>query len=145
MESKTVWDFGFQKLDSRFFVSGSCRMDSRDCNHYWIPDSLSCIPFSKTQHFQFHKQHFPGFWIPQAKLSWIPESRFPQMGDINLLSVFFFVHLIFSSYFVEFIGFIFNREEKCGVTLPWQHYYWMTTKPTTTATVRRTAKIICLQ
>ena len=89
MESKTVWDFGFQKLDSRFFVSGSCGMDSRDCNHYWIPDSLSCIPFSKTQDFQFHKQHFPGFWIPQAKLSWIPESRFPKMGDINLLSVFF--------------------------------------------------------
>ena len=24
--------------------------------------------------------------------------------------------------------------------LPWQHYFWMTTKPTTTATSRRTAK-----
>ena len=36
--------------------------------------------------------------------------------------------------------FIFNRE-KCDVTLPWYHYFWMTTKPTTTATVRRTTKI----
>ena len=33
-----------------------------------------------------------------------------------------------------------NNEEKCDVTLPWQHYFWMTTKPTTTATARRTAK-----
>ena len=35
-----------------------------------------------------------------------------------------------------------NREEKCDVTLPWKHYFWMTTKPTTTttATARRTAK-----
>ena len=30
-----------------------------------------------------------------------------------------------------------NREEKCDVTLPWQHYFWMTT---TTATARRTTK-----
>ena len=35
---------------------------------------------------------------------------------------------------------IVNREEKCDVTLPWKHYFWMTTKPTTTATARRTAK-----
>ena len=35
---------------------------------------------------------------------------------------------------------IVYREEKCDVTLPWQHYFWMTTKPTATATARRTAK-----
>ena len=27
-----------------------------------------------------------------------------------------------------------NREEKCDIMLPWQHYFRMTTKPTTTAT-----------
>ena len=32
------------------------------------------------------------------------------------------------------------REEKCDVMLPWQHYFWMTTKPTTKATARRSAK-----
>ena len=29
---------------------------------------------------------------------------------------------------------MFYREEKYDVTLPWQHYFWMTTRPTTTAT-----------
>ena len=34
-----------------------------------------------------------------------------------------------------------NREEKCDITLPsWQHYFWMTTKPTTTVMARRSAK-----
>ena len=33
-----------------------------------------------------------------------------------------------------------TRVEKCDVMLPWQHYFWMTTKPTTTATAGRTAK-----
>ena len=33
-----------------------------------------------------------------------------------------------------------EREEKCDVTLPWQHYFWMKTKPTMTETTRRTAK-----
>ena len=33
-----------------------------------------------------------------------------------------------------------TREKKCDVTLPWKHYVWMATKPTTTATARRTAK-----
>ena len=34
-----------------------------------------------------------------------------------------------------------NRGEKCDVTLPWWQYFWMTTKLTTTATARRTAKL----
>ena len=35
-----------------------------------------------------------------------------------------------------------NRGEKSDVTLQWKHYFWMTTKPTTTATAtaRRSAK-----
>ena len=33
-----------------------------------------------------------------------------------------------------------NRESKCDVTLPWKHHFWMTTKPETTATARKTAK-----
>ena len=44
-----------------------------------IPDSLSCILDSKAQDFGFHKQNFPRFRIPQAKISWIPESEFPYM------------------------------------------------------------------
>ena len=44
-----------------------------------IPDSLSCILDSKAQEFGFHKQNFPRFRIPQAKISWIPESEFPYM------------------------------------------------------------------
>ena len=33
-----------------------------------IPDSLSCIPDSNVHDSRFHKQSFPGFGIPQAKL-----------------------------------------------------------------------------
>ena len=33
-----------------------------------IPDSLSCIPDSNVHDSRFHKQSFPGFRIPQAKL-----------------------------------------------------------------------------
>ena len=39
-------DSGFQAVDSGFFVSRTSILDS---NRYWIPDSLSCIPDSKTQ------------------------------------------------------------------------------------------------
>ena len=145
MESKTVWDSGFhtvdsgfQILDSRFFVSGSCRMDSRDCNHYLIPDSLSCIPISKTQDSPFHKQQFPGFWIPQAKLSWIPESRFPQMGIHKSAQCFFrLLNILFVFCIIHWVH--FQQRGEVWLTLPWQHYYWMTTKPKTTAKARRTA------
>ena len=34
-----------------------------------IPDSLSCIPDSKTQYPGFHRQKFPGFWNPHS-LTW---------------------------------------------------------------------------
>ena len=37
-----------------------------------IPDSLSCIPDSKTKDSGFLKQNFQGSRIPQAKISRIP-------------------------------------------------------------------------
>ena len=33
-----------------------------------------------------------------------------------------------------------ENREKYDVTSPWQHYFWMTTKPTTTATERQKSK-----
>ena len=36
----------------------------------------------------FHRQKFPGFGIPPAKISWIPESGFPYMRRIRSVSVF---------------------------------------------------------
>ena len=69
-ESKTVLDCGFHWQwipDSRYsvpvFVSRTWIPISIVSG---IPDSLSCIPDSKVQHFGFHKQNFPGFRSPQA-------------------------------------------------------------------------------
>ena len=69
-------DYGFQVQDSLSgelgftipVVSGS-------------PDSLSCISDSNAKDSGFYKQNFRGigFWIPQAKTFWIPES-FTQGG-----------------------------------------------------------------
>ena len=72
-ESKTVLDsryhivdWGFQEPDSSF---RSVQL------RFWIPvisgipDSLSKISDSKAQDSGFHKQNFPGVWIPQAKIS----------------------------------------------------------------------------
>ena len=42
-----------------------------------IPDSLSCILDSKAQDSRFHKQNFPEIRILQAKISQIPDLRFP--------------------------------------------------------------------
>ena len=64
-ESKIVLDSGFRVP----IVSG-------------IPDSLNSIPYFKPQDSGFHMQKFPGFWIPQAKISRIPESVFPYMGRL---------------------------------------------------------------
>ena len=50
-ESKIVLDFGFRIP----IVSG-------------IPDSLNSIPYFKARDSRFHKQKFPVFWIPQAKI-----------------------------------------------------------------------------
>ena len=44
-----------------------------------IPDSLSCILDYKTPESGFHEQEFPGYRIPQAKISRIQESGFPYI------------------------------------------------------------------
>ena len=49
-----------------------------------IPDSYICIPDSKAQDSGFHKQKFPRFRIPNAKISRIPESGFLYMGRLFL-------------------------------------------------------------
>ena len=46
-----------------------------------IPDSLSGIPDSKAKDSEFYKQNFPGFEIPRAKISQIPESRVPYIDE----------------------------------------------------------------
>ena len=61
-------DFGFQVLDSRFFVSETWIPDS---NCYW--DSGFLELFSGFQS--------PGFRIPQAKLSWIQDSGSKNFPD----------------------------------------------------------------
>ena len=84
-ESKTLLDSGFHAVDSGFQL-----LDSRSFSvKLWFPirivsgisDSYTCIPDSKTQDSGFHKQKFPRFWIPNAKISQIPESGFLYMGQ----------------------------------------------------------------
>ena len=67
-ESKTVLDSGFHVVDSRFQV-----LDSKSLSvglGFWIPivsgipDSMSCIPDSKTRDCGFHKQNFSGSRVP---------------------------------------------------------------------------------
>ena len=75
-------DSRFQLLNSGFFVSGTR-----------ILDSLSCIPDSKAQDSEFHKQNFLGlrFKIAPCKVNWVPElekfrlveSRILEFGNWN--------------------------------------------------------------
>ena len=63
-----------------------------DSGLLWVPDSPSVELDSGSQlsvvfkilelHSEFQS---PGFPIPQAKISWIAESRFPYMGRILIL------------------------------------------------------------
>ena len=84
MKSKTVWDSGFHTVDSGFQVVvipvRSVELGFQMPIVSGIPDSFSCVPDSKAQDSGFHKQNFPGFRIPQANISQIPESGFPYMG-----------------------------------------------------------------
>ena len=72
MESKRALDSGFYALDSGFQALDSDLFLVE--LGFWIPilsripDSLSCIPESRVQDSGFHKQNFPGFWIPNRIL-----------------------------------------------------------------------------
>ena len=75
-ESKTVLDSGFHAVNSGFQV-----LDSSLCQ--WNLDSgfksLEGYTDSKAQDCGIRKQ-FSRFWIPPAKIYWIPESAFPYTG-----------------------------------------------------------------
>ena len=69
-ESKTVLDSGFHVVDSRFQIPGTGFQSLSVELGFWIPivsgipDSMSCIPDSKTRDSGFHKQNFSGFRVP---------------------------------------------------------------------------------
>lgn len=73
------------------FVPPKVTQDSFEC---WIPDSLSNlglrIPIgdgisdSKAHDSEFQKYKFPGYRIPQAKVSWNPDSGLLKMGGYIL-------------------------------------------------------------
>ena len=64
-----------------------------------ILDSCSCIPDSKAQDSGFHKQRFPRFRIPHAKISCFPESGVPYSERHNRHNL---VYIPFSQTFFGF-------------------------------------------
>ena len=80
--SKTVLDSGFQAVESGLQV-----LDSSLCQ--WNLDSgfQSLVWFRNLELYSgfqspgFHKQSFPWLRIPEEKISWIPESKFPYKGQ----------------------------------------------------------------
>ena len=95
-------DSGFQAMDSSLQLG------------LWIPISsgisepLSWIfPNSKSQDSgYFHKQIFWGFWIPQEKICWVPESGFLTWGDI--------IHKAITYYSFSQTVFVMNGDESCS-------------------------------
>ena len=91
-ESKTVLDSRFHAVDSAVPGTGfqSLSMELG----FWIliisgiPDSLSCIPDSKAQHFHFHKQNFPDpririplhVWVLTGRIFKSPRTAFLVLG-----------------------------------------------------------------
>ena len=90
-ESKTLLDSGFHAVDSGFHLldsrSFSVELGFRIRIVSGIPDSYTCIPHSKAQDSGFHKQKFPRFRIPNAKISLILESGFLYMERKNSYNV----------------------------------------------------------
>ena len=86
-ESSTVLDSGFHAVNSGFQYF-SLELE------FWIPivsgipKFLSCIPDSKTQDSEFHKQNFLGFWIPQQGLKF----KFEFGSTCAILDVNFWAH-----------------------------------------------------
>ena len=73
MESKIVLDSRLHFVYSGF-QSLSVELGFRISMFRGIPYSLSRIPDSKAQDSGPNRQKSFGFWIPQAKISWILES-----------------------------------------------------------------------
>ena len=91
-ESKTVLDSGFNFVGPGFQVllstSFSVELGFRIPTVSVIPDSYSCIADSNTHDSGLHKQKFPRFRNPHAKISKIPDStckNFPDFGILILL------------------------------------------------------------
>ena len=70
----SILDSGFHTMDSRFQW-----LDSNLCQ--WKLDSGFLELYSGFQNpgFRIPQANFPRFWIPQAKISCIPESGFPYI------------------------------------------------------------------
>ena len=70
---------------------------------FWIPclsgilEYLSSILDSKALDSGYHEQNFPGFWIPQARISQILESGYPYMGRSTSQTFSELFTLIYSS------------------------------------------------
>ena len=83
-------------------------------SRHWIPDSnqwwdsrfLDLYSAFQSPRFQ-NPQIFPGFWIPQAKISWIPESK--TVLDSGFLTLYSWFQILDSIFFVSGIGIPFNR------------------------------------
>ena len=87
VKSNTVLDSGFhtvdlrfQVLDSIFFVSWNLDSRLQSLARFWIPSVEFLIP--KLWIPNSTSKSFPGFRIPQAKMSWISESDYLISGDL---------------------------------------------------------------
>ena len=60
------------------FVGGTWILD---CNCRWDSRFLELYSGFQSPGFGIPQANFPRFWIPQAKLSWIPESGFRHIGQ----------------------------------------------------------------
>ena len=104
-------------IPTEYFVNGTYRFRIRIVSR--IPDSLSCIPYSKAQDSGFrsknfpdsgfHKQNYPdsglknfagfripkqtfvGFRIPQAKIFWIPSDWATFNSQITNLYIYLYM------------------------------------------------------
>ena len=89
----SILDSGFHTMDPRFQLldSNLCqwKFDSGSKN---LRDSGFLELYSGFQNpgFRIPQANFPRFWIPQVKISCIPESRFPYMRWIDFSSSIIF-------------------------------------------------------
>ena len=89
-ESKTVLDSGFHTVDSSL-----CQWNLDSGFHllvgFQIPEAVFWIPNSRIPHST--SKIFPQFRIPEAKISQIPESKFPYRRWKGSVSVSAFIEV----------------------------------------------------